>query len=131
MNTRFLLLVVAFFSVLSAETVTKTSPAFSFPSAVGVIGARSFQSNDAVFHYRTIGVAGTNVEISWSLSVQAAQGSISIFNVSGSRVKTFAVASRNGKVQWDISNGGKPARGIYFAALSYGACKKKCTIVLY
>jgi hypothetical protein len=131
MTTRFLFLVVAFFSVLSAETVTKNSPPFAFPSVVGVIGTRSLQSGGAVFHLRPIGIAGTKMEISWSLPVRALQGSISIFNVSGSRVKTFTIVSPSGRVQWDISNGNKAARGIYFAALSYGACKKNCTVVLY
>jgi hypothetical protein len=131
MNTRFLFLCVAIFSVLFAETATKTSPPFAFPSVVGVIGARSFQGADAVFHYRPIGVAGTKVEISWSLPVKALRGSVSIFDVSGSRVKTFDVVSPNGKVQWDVTRGNKAARGIYFAAISYGACKKNCTIVLY
>jgi hypothetical protein len=75
-------------------------------------------------------LAGTQaIDFSWSLPVKAKNGNISLFSVSGARVKTVPITSPNGNVSIDISSG-KLARGIYFAKLSYGACEKTINFIV-
>ena len=128
----FCLLLMAALSVsLYAETVTKISAPFAFPTTVGVSGDRTFQSTMASFACRT-GFAGRSmIEFSWSLPGKAEQGSISVFTISGSRIKTFPMNAQCGIVRWNMSAGKKLARGIYIATLSYGTHKQNLKIVQY
>jgi hypothetical protein len=128
----FCLLLMAAFSVnLYAETVTKISAPFAFPTTSGVTGDRSFQSTKASFTCRT-GFAGRSmIEFSWSLPGKAEKGSISVFTIAGSHIKTFSMTSQCGSVRWDLSASKKLARGIYIATLSYGIHKQNLKIVQY
>ena len=126
-----LLLMAALAVSLSAETVVKVSAPFAFPIAVGVTGDRSLQSTKVSFTCRT-GFAGRSViEFSWSLPGKAEKGSISVFNIAGSHIKTFSMTSQHGSVRWDFSADKKLAKGIYIATLSYGIYKQNLKIVHY
>jgi len=128
----FCLLLMTVLSVsLFAETVVKNSAPFAFPITVGVRGDHSLQSTKVSFTCRTIFAGRSVIEFSWSLPGKAGKGSISVFTIAGSRIKTFSMASQHGIVRWDISADKKLARGIYIATLSYGIHKQNLKIVQY
>jgi len=112
------------------ETVVKMSAPFSFPATVGVLGGRMFQSSHAIF-VCTSRLTGRNiVELSWSLPPSAKYGTISIFTVSGSKIKTFSIGSPSGAVEWDITESKKIGKGVYFASISYGMSKRNLKLVI-
>jgi hypothetical protein len=112
------------------ETITKLSVPFSFPTTVGISGSRSFQTNNAAFlcDIRTNGKK--IIELSWSLPSAAKNGTISIFSVSGSKIKTFSISSHEGKVEWDVTGSKKVGKGVYFASISYGPSKKNLKLII-
>jgi len=119
-----LLIIVAFSLCTFAETVTKSSVAFQFPTAVSASAWTFAQANEASFNFTK---PGKNiVEFSWNLPKKTIQGNISIFTVSGAKVKSFPFSSSYGTVQWNTA-----ASGIYFAQLSGGSFKKNLQIFLY
>jgi hypothetical protein len=112
------------------ETITKLSAPFSFPTTVGISGSRSFQTTSAAF-VSTIHTNGKKtVELSWSLPATAKNGTISIFSVTGSKVKFFSISSHEGKVEWDITGSKKVGKGVYFASITYGLSKKNLKLVI-
>jgi len=128
----FCLLLMAALSVsLFAETVVKNSAPFAFPITVGVTGDHSLQSTKASFTCRTIFAGRSVIEFSWSLPGKAEKGSIYIFTIAGSHIKTLSLPSQHGIVRWDISADKKLAKGIYIAKLSYGIYKQNLKIVHY
>jgi hypothetical protein len=112
------------------ETITKLSAPFSFPSTVGVAYRGSLPASGASFLYNTRITGKKVVELSWSLPGRANNGVISIFTVSGSKIKTFAITSQTGIVQWDISESKKVSKGVYFASMSFGSGKKNLKLVI-
>ncbi len=131
MKSLCLFLVAALSVGLFAETVVKNSVPFAFPTIVGVAGDHSLQSSKVSFACRTIVAGRSAIEFSWSLPGKAEKGSISVFTIAGSHIKTFSMTSQRGSIRWDISADKKLARGIYIAALSYGIYKQNLKIVLY
>lgn len=128
---RVFVMVLFSFSLFAAETVVKNSVPFSFPMTVGVrwnsLSKGKMASFIPIFHY----AGNRNIELSWSLPGKVENGSISIFTLTGARIKTFPVASQEGSVVWNISADTKVANGIYFARLSNGAYKKNLKLFVY
>jgi hypothetical protein len=112
------------------ETITKLSAAFSFPTTVGIAGNRSSLCAPASFLYNTQMNGKKLVSLSWSLPGAAKTGTISIFTVSGSKIKTFSITSPEGRVEWNVTEGKKVGKGVYFAAISYGTSKKNLKLVI-
>jgi hypothetical protein len=130
MKVPCLLLIGAIGAGIFAETVVKNSAAFSFPTTVGILGGHLLQNKDAVF-VGSANLAGRNIiTLSWSLPVKAAGGSISIFALSGAKIKSFQISSPQGYINWDISGAGRTGNGIYFATLSYGSIKKNLHLMI-
>jgi hypothetical protein len=112
------------------ETITKLSASFSFPTTVGISGSRSYQTTGTAFvsNIRTNGKR--TIDLLWSLPGAAKNGTISIFSVTGSKVKTFSISSPSGKVEWDMTGGNKIGKGVYFASINYGSSKKNLKLVI-
>lgn len=116
-------------SFSAPETIVKLSAPFSFPAGVGISESPAFQNN--VLFSRASQLSGKKtIELSWSLPALAKSGSISIFSVTGSKIKTYSIASPAGKVEWDITGSEKVAKGVYFATISYGPSKKNLKLVI-
>jgi hypothetical protein len=115
---------------IASETVTKNSAVFSFPTTVGVVWKNSTNGKDPSFVSQTHYAGKKVVELSWFLSGQSDKGYISVFNLAGSRIKTFRITSREGSVQWDATSGTRIAKGIYFAKLVCGTFTKNLRIIL-
>jgi hypothetical protein len=126
----FLILTAAFAVNVCAETVVKNSAPFAFPASVGAIHGSSLQNKDVLFSYGTHYGSHTAIGLSWSLSVKAEMGSIAVYTLSGTKVKTFLITEQQGCVNWDITSGRRPVSGVYLATLTYGACKKNLQILL-
>jgi hypothetical protein len=126
------LIIALLFSLsLYAETTVKNSAPFSFPTAVGVgWGDHSAFGNEALFAGKTRSSGTHAIDFSWALSSKAKSGSISLFTVTGARVKTIPITSQSGSVSMDMS-GGKLSRGVYFAKLSYGTYEKTINFIAY
>jgi hypothetical protein len=112
------------------ETITKLSAPFSFPTSVGIFGTHLFQANKASFLSNTQLTGKKAIELSWAFPVAAKNGNISIFTVNGSKVKTFAITSQTGKVIWNFAESKKIGKGVYFAAISYGAGKQNLKLFI-
>jgi hypothetical protein len=111
------------------ETVVKLSAPFSFPAGVGISGNHLFQNN-VLFSCNSQINGKKTVELSWSLPAEAENGSISIFSMTGCKVKTFSISSHVGKVEWNIAGSKKIGKGVYFASISYGPSKKNLKLVI-
>ncbi len=119
-------IIVAFSLGAFADTVVKSSAAFAFPTSVSTTAWTFAQANEASFNF-TKPLAGKNiVEFSWNLPKRINQGNITVFSVSGAKVKSFPITSSYGTVQWKTN-----ASGIYFAQLSGGSFKKNLQVFLY
>lgn len=129
-RTTLAMITAAAFCFSAPETVVKMSAPFSFPATVGVLGGRMFRSSDAMFVCNTRLTGKKIVELSWSLPASAKYGTISIFTVSGSKIKTFSIGSPAGAVEWDITESKKIGKGVYFASISYGMSKKNLKLVI-
>jgi hypothetical protein len=126
----FLFLLVAFSASLFAETVSKNSAPFAFPSLLGARDAYSVQNKNMSFSY---GIRSGNravIALSWSLPGKVETGTICIFNLAGTKLKTFSLVKHQGMVNWDISGNRKPANGVYFATLASGTQKKNLQLLL-
>ena len=130
MKTILLILLAVFFAGLSAETVVKNSAPFQFPTAVGVKGAISVQSRDISLSYKVHSGNQAVIGLSWSLPDKTPKGSITIFTLAGTKIKTFSITAQQGEVNWDISSGTKPANGVYLTTLTCGTYKKNLQILL-
>jgi hypothetical protein len=119
------------FSLFAAETVIKNSAPFSFPLTVGVKWKQSPQGKEASFVSRSHCMGRKVVEFSWSLPGKTEKGTISIFTIAGSRIKTFSVNAPEGSIRWEISTDKKVAKGIYFARLTYGKNTKNLKFFVY
>jgi len=130
MKSSFLILAFVF-SCLYAEITVKSSVPFSFPTTVGLMtGGRLVSTREASFAGRTRFSGANAIDFSWSLTSTPKNGSISLFTVTGARVKTVPITSPSGNVSMDVS-GGKLARGIYFAKLAYGTFEKTINFIVY
>ena len=118
-------------SLLAAETVVKNSAPFSFPMTVGVRWNSFSKAEVASFIQKFHNTGKKNIELSWSLPGKAGSGSISIFTMTGARIKTFPMASQEGSVTWNISSETKVANGVYFARLSNGVYNKNLKLFVY
>ena len=130
MNRSVLVVALALSGALFATTTVKNSAPFSFPTVVGVKGGQHLQDITEVFAGGYNPAGGRTVTLSWSLPVKAERGSISIFNITGSKIRTFPIGSSRGYVVWDLSGEKRVGNGIYFATLSYGSCKKNLQLVI-
>jgi hypothetical protein len=129
-RSRVLLTIIAVSLGIFAETVVKSSPAFQFPPATGARVGYAIQDNSVLFSYSRHFSSRYSVEIAWSLPGKMENGSISVFTLAGTKVKTFPISQQQGNVVWDLSNGRKMATGVYFATLTYGSFKKNMQILL-
>lgn len=114
----------------ASETIVKNSAPFSFPLTIeAVIGQRSFpgQVRFGAF-YR--GMTGKSLDLSWSLPKTMSTGTISLYSLKGSVIRTFPITAASGSLRWDISELGL-AKGIYLARLSSVTVKKNHKIVIY
>jgi hypothetical protein len=130
MKGLFLILTAFFVFGINAETVTKNSDPFAFPFPTRTIGQFSVQSKDIEFSYNLHSLNQSIVTLSWALPVKADRGSISIFTLSGIKIKTIAIAEPQGSINMGPSNGGKLPNGVYIASLSYGMCKKNIQMLI-
>ncbi len=130
MKVLYVLLLGALTAGLFAETVVKNSAPFSFPTTTGILNGYLLQNKEAVF-VGNVNLSGRKIiTLSWSLPVKAGGGGIiSIFNLSGAKIKSFQISSPQGYVNWDISGVRRSANGIYFATLSYGSIKKNLKLM--
>jgi hypothetical protein len=126
------LVVMAVFTVSSfaAETVFKISPQFPWPGTTGVTGGYSLQVKDFSFSYNVHFGNRAVIGLSWSLPDKASKGTISIFTLTGTKIKSFSINEPQGSVAWDISGGKKTANGLYFATLTSGTLNKNLQIFL-
>jgi hypothetical protein len=130
MKRFFLLLTAAFAVGVCGETVVKNSAAFAFPATVGAIRASSFQNRDVLFSYSAHSGSRGVFGLSWSLPVKAEKGSIAVYTLTGTKVKTFLIREQQGSVIWDITSGKRLVSGVYIATLTSGTCKKNLQILL-
>jgi hypothetical protein len=130
MKTRFLILMAVFFAGVSAETVSKNSAPFPFPTTVGAKGFVSFQNKDISFSFKVHSGNRTIIGLSWSLPEKTQKGTISIFTLAGTKIKTFSITGQQGNVNWDLSPGTKLANGVYLATMTSGTYKKNLQILL-
>ena len=130
MKPFIMLVAICAIGAIAAETVVKSSAPFSFPLTVGTIRNQSFQGKNPLFVSQIPNRGRKIVEFSWSLSGGNEKGDISIFNLAGSRIKSFPVSSREGSVQWDVASGKKAAGGVYFAKLTCGTYQKSLKIII-
>jgi hypothetical protein len=126
----FLVLMAGVFVSLFADTVSKNSAPFAFPPSVGVIGSYSTQSQSFSFSYNIHSSNRTVIGLSWTLPERAEKGSISVYNLSGTKIKSFSISRNQASVNWDISGGAKPANGVYLATLTSGSHKKNLQILI-
>ncbi len=129
---RFGFLTISLFIIMTvaSETAIKNSAPFSFPTSVGVTWKTSSSGKDLSFVSQTHYAVRTVVELSWSVPGKMEKGSIFVFNLAGSKMKTFPLCSREGSVQWDVASGKKIAKGIYFARLACGSYQKNVKIII-
>jgi hypothetical protein len=130
MKISLLLLMAVFIAGVSGETVSKNSAAFQFPTTVGVKGGFSIQSSDLSFSYKLHSGNRAVLRLAWSLPDKAQKGTISIFTVAGTKIRTFSITEQHGEVSWDISAGKKPANGVYLATMTCGTYKTNLQILL-
>jgi hypothetical protein len=130
MKNLFLVLMAVFSVSLYAETVSKLSAPFQFPTAVGVISSHSMLSKDVSFSYNLHSGNRTMIGLSWTLPEKAEKGSISIFTLSGTKIKTFPISENHAGMTWEISGAAKLANGVYLATLTSGSYKKNLQILI-
>jgi hypothetical protein len=130
MKNLFLVLMAVFSVSLYAETVSKLSAPFQFPTAVGVISGHSMQSKDVSFSYHLHSGNRSVIGLSWALPEKAEKGSISVFSLSGTKIKTIPISGNHARVNWDISGSTKLANGVYLATLTSGSYKKNLQILI-
>jgi hypothetical protein len=115
--------------LINAQVVEKLSASFTFPttltSARGVV-----TDQKAVSFFRMAGrsVQKGKITLEWNIAGSAAEGTISIFSVSGALVKKVALSARHGTMQADL---GRAAAGVYFAAISFGSYRQNLKLALY
>lgn len=126
-----LFLLAALSVSLFAETVVKISAPFAFPTAVGVTAGQSSLDGAASFICKPHFGGKNAVLFSWSLPLASGKGTISIFTVRGTKIRSFAVTTHQGSMQWDVSKEGRLANGTYLASLSYGIYTRTSKIILY
>jgi hypothetical protein len=127
----FFLVLMAGVSVsLYAETVSKLSAPFQFPTSVGVHSSHSLQCKDLSFSYTLHSGNRAIIGLSWTLPEKAERGSISIFTLSGTKIKTIPISENHAGATWDISGAAKMANGVYLATLTSGSYKKNIQILI-
>jgi len=117
--------------VFASEIVTKSSAPFYFPMQVSAVRWNPVSAKGGAFSSRSFGAANKGIELSWTLPGGARSGSISLFNVAGSCIKTFPVTTPTGNVFWNNSGSGRVARGIYFANFSCAGFKKNLKLIIF
>jgi hypothetical protein len=131
MKLPYFLLIGVLCSGLLAETVVKNSAAFSFPTTVvGILAGNALQNKESFFVGSASLAGRKTVTLSWSLPVKTARGTITIFSLSGAKIKSFPIATPQGYVTWDIGGMGRVANGLCFATLSCGSIKKNLHLML-
>ncbi|MBN1128517.1 MAG: T9SS type A sorting domain-containing protein [Chitinispirillaceae bacterium] len=125
-STAALLAIGAF----AAETVVKNSAPFSFPLTVGTVTGKQAFAGHASFTaaYRTAG--GMFLDLSWSFSSNRHAGTITLFSLRGTIIRSFPIKAASGFIRLNISES-RLAKGIYFARLSSGPANKNLKIVIY
>ncbi len=114
------------FWLVSAETVSKMSASFSFPS-VGTKIPHTAGRDAAIFNIRA--AFGQTVSLAWSLPDKNITGTIKIYSVSGALIKTFRVNTRDGVITWNARTS-SVGKGVYLAVLSCTHFKKGVKILL-
>ena len=131
MKNSVLLLTVVLALGICAETVVKNSAPFSLPPPTGVIrGGVGVQNSNLSFTYAIHPSNSSAVVFSWSIPGKPAKGTIAIFTLAGTKVKSFPITRQHDSVSWGIADGTKPANGVYFATIAYGAFKKNMQLFL-
>jgi hypothetical protein len=130
MKYLFLVLMAVFTISSFADVVNKTSERFQFVPFTGAKGGYPVQVNDISFSYNAHYVNRSIIGLSWSLPAKASKGTISIFTLAGTKIKSFSINERQGSVAWDISGNKKVANGLYFATLKSGTLNKNLQIFL-
>lgn len=132
MRTCCLILVFALSVGLHAETVSKNSAAFTFPPSVGVTSGYFTQSQNISFSYNVHSGLRSVIGLSWTLpdAMRAEKGTISVYTLSGTKIRTFLISRNQTSINWDISGAAKPANGVYLAILTSGQQKKNLQILI-
>jgi hypothetical protein len=115
----------------AAETVTKYSAQFTFPTTVGVIRECVFQDREVSFVCTPHLLGSDKIEVSWAIPSRVTKGSVSFFTLSGSLVKSFPISSSIGRLEWNIGADKKIGGNIYLVTLSTGTYKKNIKLVIY
>jgi hypothetical protein len=127
----FFLVLMAVFSVtVFADTVSKNSAAFAFPPAVGVTSTYAAHSQNLSFTYNIHSGLRSVIGLSWTLPEMAERATVSVYNLSGTKIKSFPISMNQTSVNWDISGMAKPANGVYLATLTSGQYKKNLQILI-
>lgn len=104
--------------VHAAETVTKMSAPFTLPSSA-VMPFTSMKTPQ-LFRCRKTGLSGTElVTMEWAIPEKSGSGWLTVYSLSGVKVKTFRVTSPKGMVRWNPHASGVTS-GVYCVTLSYG-----------
>jgi hypothetical protein len=116
--------------ILFAETVTKSSIPFSFPTGVAVHDNRYAAGSETVFTGTAHFTGKRVISFSWSAPQQAKKGSIALFSLSGVLVRSVAITAQSGSVEVNCTENQLP-RGVYFAKLSFGTFEKTINFIMY
>jgi len=132
MKYLFLVLMALFSVNLLADTVSKNSAPFTFPPSAGAISRSSAQSQNISFSYNIHSGNRTVIGLSWTLpdAMRTEKAMVSVYNLSGTKIKTFSITRNQANVNWDISGAAKPANGVYLATLTSGQNKKNLQILI-
>lgn len=134
MKTRHLFAVVTAallaIGATASETIVKNSAPFSFPLTIGAVAGQRVFSGQVRFGALYRGMAGKSLDLSWSLPKARSTGTIVLYSLNGSVIRTLPITAASGSIRWNIAELGL-AKGIYFARLSSATVKKNHKIVIY
>jgi hypothetical protein len=109
----------------SAETVTATSRAFSFPLTSSASIAPEQRSADVAL--RCHAVRAGQIVLAWHMDGGLSHGSVTVTTLAGAVVKRCAVSSPDGSVA--LGSAGPHASSLYLVTLSSGGVRKTVTVL--
>jgi hypothetical protein len=113
---------------LWAETVEKNSAEFSFPTVTSVRESGNVPGAASLFSITTSSAGKRNLSFAWSVAGTAKKGTISLYTLSGLKIRTIPVSSATGAVSLDLPSK-RIASGLYFATMSFGDFEKTINFI--
>ncbi len=114
---------------VSADKVSASSRAFSFPAFTGVKQG-TVVAHPSYFKFLQNSASARVMTFMWSFPAQSSgqRGAITVYSLRGQVIKSFPCTAPSGMVKWNTAKDG--AAGIYVARLVYGSVRQNIRMML-